>query len=192
MWRRINISAMLLAHGKGICPQDQSALETYRGESVPPTMTIKRCQRCGKWWFPSDTLFDYKPALEAKVNYFRLWGITSNVFNMVLPVMGVLLLVAGLSVGMVVIGQKSQLETKATVGVGMPSIMYLGNGEAEIAFISSEKIETLSFRKNTEEAWVQVPVKFNKGLYEAGLTGIREGENYALKIAGKEYLMRVE
>lgn len=74
-------------------------LTRFRSESVPENVEIKRCIRCGKWWFPRDNLFEYKPAVEAKLRYFQLWGKTIDFEAVALPILVLVILLLGLYVG---------------------------------------------------------------------------------------------
>lgn len=106
-WRRIKIAGNWLSGGTGLCPQDGTRLEKYQGESIPPTMVVKRCIRCGKWWFAGDTLYEFKPAPEAKINYTGL----------MLPMAVILLLTAGILAGIILIQTKPELLIRAFMGV---------------------------------------------------------------------------
>lgn len=100
VWRRISTPVEALRGGTGVCPADGLPLKRYTGENVPPQLLVKRCERCGKWWFPSDFLFDYKPAQEAKIKYFNLWGIASDISNLLLPIVVIIVLAIGIWVGL--------------------------------------------------------------------------------------------
>ena len=97
--RRISIDPLWLKGGKGECPQDGLMLTRFRSESVPENVEIKRCIRCGKWWFPRDNLFEYKQAVEAKLRYFQLWGKTIDFEAVALPILVLVILLLGLYVG---------------------------------------------------------------------------------------------
>ncbi len=58
------------------CPRDGVMLEpTTAGENVPPEVALLRCSQCmGVFAFPDD-LVKFKKAQEAKIDYFKLWGI---------------------------------------------------------------------------------------------------------------------
>lgn len=105
-WRRISAPTELLKKGTGICPQDGLPLKRYAGENVPANILVKRCDRCGKWWFGGDALFDFKPAQEAKVKYFQLWGLAADVGSLLLPIITVIVLAVGVWIGLELI--KSQ------------------------------------------------------------------------------------
>lgn len=105
-WRRISAPVDAFKTGRGNCPLDGLPLKQFSGESVPHHIVVKRCDRCGKWWFGGDSLFDFKPAQEAKVKYFQLWGLPAEVTNVLLPVVAVIILAIGIWIGLELI--KSQ------------------------------------------------------------------------------------
>src|SRR3989344_912795 len=61
-WSKLEIDPGFLSFGTGVCPVDATTLNRFKGESVPANMLVKRCDRCGRWWFPMDTLLNFKPA----------------------------------------------------------------------------------------------------------------------------------
>lgn len=112
-WRRISASTDLLRGGKGVCPLDGLPLQRFSGESVPHHIIVKRCGRCGKWWFGGDSLFEYKPAQEVKVKYFQLWGLPADVANILLPVVAVIVLAVGIFLGMKLVQSQQRELIKA-------------------------------------------------------------------------------
>ncbi len=99
-WRRISAPVDSLREGRGMCPLDGLPLKRYTGESVPQQIIVKRCDRCGKWWFGGDSLFEFKPAQEIKIRYFQMWGLPAQVTNILLPVVAVIILALGIYLGM--------------------------------------------------------------------------------------------
>jgi len=97
--RRISIDPVWLKGGKGICPLDKTYLTRYMGESIPEDVTVYRCIRCGKWWWPGDSLFRYKPAAEAKLRYYKLWGLKGDLQTLAIPILVLIILLCGLYVG---------------------------------------------------------------------------------------------
>lgn len=95
--------------GTGVCPADgRTHLERYTGESVPADVVVKRCRRCGWWWFGGNSLFEFKPAQEAKVKYFKLWRLAGDVSTFWLPVLAVIILAVGLAVGVELVRTRQQ------------------------------------------------------------------------------------
>jgi|SRR3989344_3036430 len=99
--------------GNGTCPLDGLPLKKYIGESVPSNILVKRCDRCGKWWFSGNSLFDYKPAQEAKIKYFNLWGIASDVSSLLLPIAVIIVLAVGIWIGLDLIKSQQREIIKA-------------------------------------------------------------------------------
>ena len=187
VWRRIGIDSKWLTHGKNACPQDGLQLEVHRGESIPPNMVVKRCARCGKWWFPGDTLFEYKPALEAKVNYQRLWGISSNLASMALPVLGMAILVTGIITGIAAVRQRQQITSSASSGIQDFSATYMGEGEVMVTFKTGLTVPTIEYRPSDAEWWRQAPTEVVMGVYRVTLEDMEEGKQYQIKVMGMEY-----
>lgn len=96
-----------------MCPVDGLPLIRYAGESVPASLAVKRCGRCGKWWFPGDSLFEYKPAQEAKIKYFQLWGLVADMRSLLLPIVAIMVLAIGIWVGLDLIRSQQRELIKA-------------------------------------------------------------------------------
>lgn len=82
------------------CPVHGLRMPRYEGDSVPESIDVKRCIVCGWWWFAGDSLYDFKPAQEAKMAYFRYWGGRAGVKGLILPLTALVVLLAGLVVGL--------------------------------------------------------------------------------------------
>ncbi len=100
IWRPVVAPLEALRGGTGQCPLDRLPLKLYRGESVPANLQVKRCDRCGKWWFGANSLLDFKPAQESKVKYFQMWGLAAEVGNLLLPIVAVIILALGVWLGL--------------------------------------------------------------------------------------------
>jgi hypothetical protein len=172
--------------GKGTCPVDGTYLTRYVGDAVPPNMTVTRCARCGKWWFPGDSLFAYKPAVEAKVNYFSKWGITSNMASLVLPVLVIAVLAAGTVAGVRLVMRQQQDRVAASLGLKDLAVTYLGGGNALVVFKLNQPVNQVEYRQ-AGGGWLPVPVSAGNGYFTGNITGLSEGENYYLLVAGKEF-----
>jgi hypothetical protein len=88
-----------LASYEGRCPIDKAMLVKYEGESVPEGLLVKKCEGCGRWWFPGNNLIKYKEAQGVKLNYYRLWGMPFDLKGLVLPIAVVVMLLIGVWVG---------------------------------------------------------------------------------------------
>lgn len=97
-WRRIGIDKRWITGGKHVCPMDETLLVDHGGESMPVFVEAQRCARCGRWWFPGDALFVYKPAAEAKVNYYRSWNLAASLEELMLPIAVTVIILAGLTI----------------------------------------------------------------------------------------------
>lgn len=182
-----------LSGGSGTCPLDGTVLQRFVGESVPQTIPASRCIRCGKWWFPRDTLFDYKPAAEAKVNYFRLWGKTAEVGSLILPVLSLLVMVGGLALGMGMVRMRQQATTIASPEISEMTAVYLGDSEALVTFRSARAIDTMYYKAASEAEWNEVVLGTPQdGVYVVNLVGLTEGTDYTIRVLEREYDLRTE
>lgn len=173
------------------CPKDKSELENFRSEAVPPSMHIKQCKTCGWYWFPGNTLFDYKPAQEAKINYFKAWGLATSVQALLLPVLVVVLLIVGTTVGVNLVLNQNRTAIDASSEITAVNLGYIGRGEALVSFQSKAKIAEIEYRMISDQGWKMKDVKLENGLYITKLTGLTEGELYIVRIAGREFELRV-
>jgi hypothetical protein len=173
--------------GDGICPVDGTTLTRYVGEAVPPNMTVTRCARCGRWWFPGDSLFSYKPAVEAKINYFHKWGITSNLASLALPALLLTVLTAGTVAGVRLVARQQREKVAASLGLRELSVTYLGSGDALVVFKLNQPATEVQYRQAGEGGWQTAAVLPKGGYYTSNLTGLAEGKGYDLRVAGKEF-----
>lgn len=186
-WRRISVDPRYFADGSGLCPLDGMKMEKYTGESVPVTMNVKRCVRCGKWWFSGDSLHEYKPAQEAKFNYYRLWGITRNVTEVFLPLMVVFITGVGLGVGLTLLKSRQQVAVPASAGVREFTAIYVGGGEATVSFKSRAPVSEIEYREAGGAVWLVEPVELVGGMYRVGLADLVEGREYEVRVLGTVY-----
>ncbi|MBI2008044.1 hypothetical protein HYS82_00080, partial [Candidatus Amesbacteria bacterium] len=133
-WTAVKMEEGWLNQGTNVCPVDGVQLVRYQGESVPGNVVIKRCDRCGRWWFPTDSLLAYKPAVEAKLNYFKLWGLTADVASLALPALGIVLVLLGTAVGTKLIQQRQASAVAAQTIVTDFSTTSVGMGEVLMSF----------------------------------------------------------
>ena len=182
-WRRISVDPRWFTGGTGACPLDGMKLEKYVGESIPQTMLVKRCIRCGKWWFAGDTLHLFKPAQEAKLSYYRQWRLSSNVSEVFLPLLVLAVLGTGLVTGITLLRNRQQLAVPAaeTVTVADFAAVYIGNGEATISFTASGPVYQIEYRQAGETSWLVEPAKPVGMRYVVGVTSLMEGVNYEVK-----------
>lgn len=100
-------------NGNGKCPVHGLDLVRYSGDSMPSEVEASRCITCGWWWFGGNNLFKFKPAQEAKINYFKLWGKGADLKGLLLPVGAVVVIVLGLLVGVKLAASPQNPVTKA-------------------------------------------------------------------------------
>ncbi len=99
--------------GEVKCPVHGLRMTRFEGESVPESIDAKRCMACGWWWFGGNSLFEFKPAQEAKVAYFRYWGTKSAVKGLLLPLTVLVVLLAGLTVTLYLLSYQQQIGVPA-------------------------------------------------------------------------------
>lgn len=178
-WKRISpINPTGSGLGKGVCPADGSKLKRFKGDFIPPKVNAKRCDRCGKWWFPSDSLFTYKPMPTAKVNYFQGWGIKA---------MMILLVVMGTAIGVRWLLQKQQAGIAASLNISEMSVTYAGYGDGLAVFKINQPVTEVRYQMSGSLLWQKVPVQGVNGYDVARFTGLVEGGHYIVSVLGKEY-----
>jgi hypothetical protein len=150
-------------------------------------MVVQRCSRCGKWWFPGDSLFSYKPAVEAKINYLHQWGITSDVASLVLPVLMVAVLIMGTVAGVGLVRKQQQARVAASLGLRELAVTYLGGGKGLIVFKVNQPVSEVEYKPVGGWTWNKVAVTPKDGYYMGNLTGLVEGKDYYIRVVGKEF-----
>lgn len=189
-WSKLDIDPGFLSFGTNVCPVDGSALNRFKGESVPANMVVKRCDRCGRWWFPMDTLLNFKPAQEAKINYFKLWGLTTDVSSMVLPVLGILITLIGTVVGVRLLAMRQQEAIQAASVVSGFGATNLGSGSVLLGWKSNTAISEVEYRKVGEVKWMRALPEKNGEVYLLKLNGLDIG-NYEVRILGKVFRFKI-
>jgi hypothetical protein len=162
-------------------------MEKYTGESVPMSLNVRRCVRCGKWWFSGDTLHEYKPAQEAKFNYYRLWGITRNVTEVFLPRLVLFIIGVGIGVGLMLLKNRQQVVVPASAGVREFVAVYTGQGVERISFVSGVPVGKIEYREGGVTRWKEVEVVPEGGRYTAQIDGLAEGQRYEVRILNQTF-----
>ncbi len=186
-WRRISVSSAYLSGGKGVCPADGMVLTKYVGEQVPANLSVMHCQRCGKWWFPGDNLFNYKPAAEAKMNYFRLWGIPLRPTAVLLPMLLVTTLLSGVAVGVTMVQMRQRSGVSAQPQVTEFSGSYLGGGKAIIGFRSQQEVIGIEYREAGDGGWKFAKAEAINEFKIVNLTDLIKGKSYVIRVSGEEF-----
>ena len=189
-WVPLKMDEWWLNQGTNACPVDGAQLVRYQGESVPPNIVIKRCDRCGRWWFPTDSLLSYKPAQEAKLNYFKLWGLTADVASLALPALGIVLVLLGTVVGMRLIQQRQGSAVEAQSIVTDFSTTPLGSGELLISFKSVAVVSEIELKKAGAAEWQKTAVERTQGNLYITRLNLEPGE-YEVRIWKREYRFRM-
>lgn len=184
-WRRISVSQTYLSGGKGVCPADGSILTKYDGEQVPINTIVQRCERCGKWWFPGDSMFTFKPAVEAKTMYFRLWGLPFKPTAVMLPLLLVSVLLGGAAVGVSLVQREQRPVTEAAAEISEFSGNYLGKGEAIIVFRSKNEVGGVEYKEAGKTEWRAIDAERVNDYKIVYLSGLSEGGVYEVRIAGE-------
>ncbi len=186
-WRRISVGTNFLSGGSGTCPADGLLLAKYTGEQVPISVNVLRCVRCGKWWFPGENLFNFKPAVDAKRMYFWLWGLPFNPTTVLLPLFLIATLLGGAFVGVTLIGQTQRPNVEATEILTEFSGSYLGMGKALIGFKSVKPVSEIDYRQVANSEWLIAKTEYLNGYYVANLENLTEGESYLIRILAEEW-----
>lgn len=200
-WRRISIDPIWLKGGKGNCPLDNQMLIRYIGDAVPRDVPAMRCIRCGKWWFPGDSLFNFVPALESKVRYMGLTGNFAEISKIGLPILVAVLLLGGMAVGVNLVKMRTQTAVPAAMLAQKVAVTYMGEGRAVATFTGSfdgglvkyrvNQMRPMS-RANESELWSEAAVSCIQAACQAKLIGLEYGKEYVLVVGGEEYLFEAK
>ena len=173
--RRIKIDPMWLSGGKGMCPQDGIYLQNYIGDQIPGYLHVKRCVRCGKWWFAGDSMFEFKALQVGGQNlYFSQPQDISKYLGVLLPAFALLVLVGGLGVAVKMTSQRQIILVPAYTESRF-LVEYLGDGVIKITDKSGNEPMFVNYRRwGSDEEFVEV----RGGVIE----GVVEGDTYEIKV----------
>ena len=170
------------------CPTDQTALfKPEGGEAFPPGAAVFKCPHCSWWWVGGDDLFSVDEAYKARRTFFRLWQRKPDWATWALPVVAVVVLIAGLAGGVNLVRYQTRVGVGAGAGVRQFTAVYVGQGEARGSFKSGEEIKGVEYQQAGETDWAVAETTVEKGVYTARLMGLSEGEEYTVRVEGKEY-----
>lgn len=183
-WPGINADqSSLAALASDECPNDTTKMDPFTGETVPPGVEVKHCAKCGWFWFPTNNLFKFKPAQEAKVAYFKLWGKAADMSALLLPVMAAVVLVFGIGLGVNLIRQQQQTEISASEAVRDVRIVSIGPGEVVVTFQSRAAQANVIYRKAGDEMGQTVPAAVGQGGWASvKISGLTAGESYRFAV----------
>lgn len=179
-----------LIKGNNTCPRDGTPLNRFTGESAPANLQIMRCDKCAWWWFPGNNLFAFKPAQEAKVAYFKSWGMAASLSALLLPVMTLVIMVVGTAIGVNMLKYQQKTGVNASSEVYDVYVGYIGSGQALVSFKSKTKLETIDYKKIEDTSWFTWPVKLENDLYITKILNLEEQKIYLVRILGKEFELR--
>jgi hypothetical protein len=187
-WPNVGGAHGVANNGNDSCPvHPHMKLDRYEGDSVPQNLTVKRCRLCNWWWFPHNTIFQFKPAQEAKVHYYRLWGMPADLKGLMLPVLSLLVLVSGGVVALQLVRQQQFAQLNASGVAADVLISYLGDGRVSISFRSLIDISEIEFKNKSALNWQKVGVALTNDLYGVEVTGLNVNQVYQVRILGKIY-----
>ncbi len=187
-WPQTGMAQNWAGNGSDECPvHTGTKLQRFIGESVPQDLTIKKCRDCGWFWFPGNSLFSFKPAQEAKVNYYRLWNLPPAVGGLMLPVAVLLVLIGGGAVALQLVKTQQYALINASGVITQFSAVYLGDGRAIVSFRSQLRLSAIEYRKFGDSNWVNIIVNSTTDIYQLDLSQLEENTNYEFRIFGKIY-----
>lgn len=178
--------------GNNTCPTDGSKLGVAGGDELPSQVVIRKCSKCGWWWLPDDQVFELQNAYLLKREYLQKWNPKNRWQNLVLPALISLMLTVGLVGGVSLVVQRQQTNIGATVGIRNWEVTNLGNGEARVGFKTGLLVSGLQYKSRSDINWRESGVECEGDLCTSRLSGLVDGEQYVVRILGKEYSFRVE
>jgi len=171
------------------CPTDNVVLmKPEGGEQFPPEVGVYKCKDCHWWWVAGDDMFTLDEAFKARRSYFQMWKQKQNWATWALPVVAVLVLAIGLAGVVQVTRMGTQWGLRAGSTVRNYTAIYSGSGVAIVSFQTNEKITSIEFMKVGMPGWDAMGVEeLGGGKYQVRLEGLEEGQEYLIRVLGKEY-----
>jgi len=118
-----------------LCPKDRQTLELYKGENVPPDVTVFRCSKCNGFWFPEGMLPKFKRAQAAKIDYFKAWHIPlPSIHAVLLPILVMAILGTTLLITLSGIREQQDIRSRATDPISKPVVTYPAPAQVFISF----------------------------------------------------------
>lgn len=164
-------------------------LNRFQGDSVPMDLKVYRCSICHWWWFPQNTLFRFKPAQEAKVNYYKAWGMPADLKGLMLPILVLIVLVFGGGVALQLIKQQQYALLQASGAVTGFTTVRTDPDQVLVIFKSTVPISQVDYRPVGSRTWTEIPISSETQMYQIRLSNLEPGE-YEVKILGKIYSFR--
>lgn len=188
--QRKNISGSV--GGNSCCPTDGIKLGVAGGDELPSEVIIRKCNKCNWWWFPNDQIFELQNAYLLKREYLQKWNPKTKWQTMVWPAIISLFLTVGLVGGVSLVMQQQRVGIGATVGIRNWEVTNMGGGTAQVSFKSGLVVAGLQYKNSREEIWRESGVDCVGDFCKSQLTDLAEGEQYVVRILGKEYSFKVE
>jgi hypothetical protein len=174
------------------CPADGNRLAREEGDDFPAEVELWRCHKCNRWWLPGGNIFRLKQAYEVKAEYRRLWSKSRRLTGLALPVVLTAVLILGLGVMVMAVGQSQQMETLASSPViGRVTVMYLGENRVQMRFRAAREIETALYKRDADEQWSEALVLPEGDWKVILISGINPGERIWLAIEGSVWKLMV-
>lgn len=127
--------------GPGLCPHCRVPLRILHLESVPPDLNIFACPQCQGNWFSHKTLWEFKKAQAAKIEYFKAFKIPlSNLTSVLLPLFLFAILGLGLGLGVLQVREAQEIRTRARQLIGQPQVIILDQTSVIVAFQTSRAV----------------------------------------------------
>lgn len=176
--------------GKSVCPQDGTLLVMPAREAVPEDMVIEKCEVCGGWWFPGDEIFKFKQAFRARQEYVRNWR-KSDWMAYAWPALVLALMIAGVGGGVWLVRYRQQAAIQASYGVREFVVIDYGKGQVEIRFKADLPVTQAEYKLRSGKEWHEAPAEPLDGGYVVKLTGLAGGQEYIVRVGGKEWRFTV-
>ena len=170
------------------CPTDATTLTAAPEEMKPEGVEVGRCHLCGGWWFPGDSLFTFRRGYETKKEYMKAWKMPEW-SRFAWPALALAVLVTGLGVTVNLVRQRTQMAVPAASMLPVSDFVVaeVEPGKVVIWFKSSEAMDTIEYKKETDTEWVMMLVAINNGGYMVDVQGLESGATYQVRIVEQEF-----
>lgn len=187
-WPQTGVTRAWAGNGTDECPVHVGMeLQRFTGDSVPSDMVVKKCRQCGWFWFPGNTIFSFKPAQEAKINYYRLWNLPPSSAGLMLPIAALLVLIGGGAVAIKLVRDQQYVLINASGVISEFSVTYLGDGQELLSFKSQTPVSAIQYRKLGDSVWSSALLSSQTNVYQLTLSGLEVNAIYQVQIFNKIY-----
>jgi hypothetical protein len=188
-WQRIEVDPERLKTGDNRCPNDQTELEYYKGGLIPAEFKVRQCPVCHWWWWPTDSLFNFKPLQEArKKEKAKVRQLMPMMMAALVPLLSLVLLITGGVVGVRLLGQQQQVKVAAAQRLSEVAGIKFENGDATVTFVYAGEVKTAQVFLTDESKWVPVTVeKMEQNRYQISFgKTLAGGEEVRIRVNGEE------